>query len=732
MVEACVWQARERYMPAAVCVPLFLSSARSLHDVLGAEYAEAIQSQANVTLQITKCTTIGLPRNGKTCLKHLLTGQKWDVEKGTASTDVMEAPEWVECYSLGKDAENSTWELFTREHRKEAVLCSLARKEYQLESANEDSTGTDQQPSAPSEEDTSVTGAAAIAQSPLELGKKLSHATQEQSQGVSLGARRFVHFIDTGGLAIYHDIHPVLITSPSVYLVVVNLEKCLKEKNEASFLSTDLTQNALRSIHAFSTKMQEQEQEQSQVVSRHIKLHSQHPSVFIVGTHLDCIPPEEREARLTELHTAIEEKMMNKPYRRFVHYDPNGRCFWAVDNTKAGLPADKVDPVYLKYVNNLRSRIQERSMDMEVKVPLTWLLFEDLTHSCECSHFTHEELYQFALSMGFVRSKADFEMLLHLFHILGLYYYKIPTGIPQDQRIVYTKPNSFYKITSDLLNLVQQQLMHQDHGEEESEHVRGIVNIQKALGAVMGSASAETLPSKNWFISLLADLRLIAQVRGSSFIAPAALPSLEASFEIGTVDSLLVTFTPKAAYKVCYIPSGLYCALIADLIATCKWEPASLQRKHVTFRHSFGDVHISEEISYIEICLTVDPVRHDLKDSASLSRHCNRIREEIRDRLAFVWWRIYKDLQNAVLSKDSSPFCTETMRWGFHCESHKGESVKTHIAEYKAARHCSKNKAGYYACCLKPRSSLIQLVPKHQAVWFQEADDKVSTFKGQF
>jgi len=90
------------------------------------------------------------------------------VEAGTASTDVMEAPEWVECYSLGGDAENSVWELFTREHRKEAVLCSLARKEYQLGSANKDSTGPDQQSSMPSE-DTSVTDAVARAQSLWEL-----------------------------------------------------------------------------------------------------------------------------------------------------------------------------------------------------------------------------------------------------------------------------------------------------------------------------------------------------------------------------------------------------------------------------------------------------------------------------------------------------------------------------------------------------------------------------------
>lgn len=127
-------------------------------------------------------------------------------------------------------------------------------------------------------------------------------------------------------------------------------------------------------------------------------------------------------------------------------------------------------------------------MDMQVKVPLTWLLFEDLTHLCErSSHFRHDELYQFARNMGFVRNEADFRMLLHLFHIQGLYYYKIPTGSQQDQRIVYTKTNAF---TSDLLNLVQQQLRHQDRGEEESKHVRVILGMQKTyekLGAEMGS-----------------------------------------------------------------------------------------------------------------------------------------------------------------------------------------------------------------------------------------------------
>lgn len=99
---------------------MLISTCESNHlcaglDVLKFEeqYSRVVRSQASVTLKITKCTTIGPPRIGKTCLKNLLIGQEWDVEAGTASTDVMEAPEWVECYSLEEGGAEDLWKLLT-------------------------------------------------------------------------------------------------------------------------------------------------------------------------------------------------------------------------------------------------------------------------------------------------------------------------------------------------------------------------------------------------------------------------------------------------------------------------------------------------------------------------------------------------------------------------------------------------------------------------------------------
>ena len=75
---------------------------------------EAVHTQPSITLKITKCTTIGPPRKGKTCFKYLLTGHQWDVMSETASTDVMEAPEWVECYSLEEEGVKELWKLVSK------------------------------------------------------------------------------------------------------------------------------------------------------------------------------------------------------------------------------------------------------------------------------------------------------------------------------------------------------------------------------------------------------------------------------------------------------------------------------------------------------------------------------------------------------------------------------------------------------------------------------------------
>ena len=107
----------------------------------------------------------------------------------------------------------------------------------------------------------------------------------KDKKGKILGETRLVHFIDTGGQAIYHDVHPVLITSPSVYLVVFSLEDFYQkgDKEQLRYFRSDLIQRPLRSIYTFGMKNPQED---------HLLVHPDAPTIFIVGTHLDQIPKD--------------------------------------------------------------------------------------------------------------------------------------------------------------------------------------------------------------------------------------------------------------------------------------------------------------------------------------------------------------------------------------------------------------------------------------------------------
>ena len=276
------------------------------------QYSEVVRNQASVTLKITKCTTIGPPCIGKTCFKNLLIGQEWDVEAGTASTDVMEAPEWVECYSLKDDGAEDLWELVSKEQQKgelRRAVNELTINSTQLTTQSSDTAPPTDAAATPSkvEHRTTPSGtesrimhdsahpptskrdtaqkSATVRQALEALAVACSSETLQDilkdKKGKVLGQRRLIHFIDTGGQSIYHDIHPVLITSPSIYLVVFSLDD-FQQKNDQgrlSYFRSDLIQRPLRSIYTFGRKNPEEK--------NLLQLQPEAPKIFIVGTHLD-------------------------------------------------------------------------------------------------------------------------------------------------------------------------------------------------------------------------------------------------------------------------------------------------------------------------------------------------------------------------------------------------------------------------------------------------------------
>ena len=468
-------------------------------------YSEVVRNQASVTLKITKCTTIGPPRIGKTCFKHLLTGEEWDVEAGTASTDVMEAPEWVECYGVEEGGVEELWNLLSPEQQRGGLLRdvnALATNDTHLTTTSSPaivpgnaptpttfvdaapisasyyatpvSTPNDATPmSTPSDATPTITTPtmSTTARSSLQQALEAIAGSQEKledllkdKEGKVLSKTRLIHFIDTGGQAIYHDVHPVLITSPSIYLVVFSMKELYQKKNdEANLLSyfrSDLIQRPLRSIYTFGTKNPQEE---------HLLFHPEDPTVFIVGTHLDKIPGDQREEFLEMLHYMISTEIGNKPYREFVQYDPEGRSFWAVDNTQAGKEQDEADR---EYVSTLRSMVQDRSMEMSVDVPLPWMLLKLVMEGKGVRYCKYSALLQEACNVGYVRERSpseDLDTMLKLFHILGLMYHKVPRGHRKEDSLVFINPDCLYSATSDFLMAAKEEIEDNQEGIEEGQ-----------------------------------------------------------------------------------------------------------------------------------------------------------------------------------------------------------------------------------------------------------------------
>ena len=322
--------------------------------------------------------------------------------------------------------------------------------------------------------------------------EKLQDFLQDKVKGKVLGETRLIHFIDTGGQAIYHDVHPVLITSPSVYLVVFSLKDFYQKNGEERlrYFRSDLIQRPLRSIYTLGTNTPEEKD--------HLQLHPEAPKIFIVGTHLDHVcqaDTQSCEAFLQTVDAMIEREISSKPYHQFVQYDTEGRSFWAVDNTQAGREQDEG---VKEYISTLRRMVQERTMEMSVRVPLTWMLLKKVMEGKGEYYCKYSELLEQARIRGYVREEsadADLGTMLRLFHILGLFYHKVPKGCKKEDSLVFIDPGCLYSATSDFLMAAKEEMEDSQGGSRaELRQIPALSTHPNAEPTIRGDPSCQDAP----------------------------------------------------------------------------------------------------------------------------------------------------------------------------------------------------------------------------------------------
>lgn len=110
----------------------------------------------------------------------------------------------------------------------------------------------------------------------------------------------------------------------------------------------------------------------------------------------------------------------------------------------------------------------------------------------------------------------------------------------------------------------------------------------------------------NHLLPLPTELRIIAKLKHPDYyLIPAALPQVhDQNPVVGGIEPLLFTVRSQDR-RTYFLPSGLFCCLISELVTGLGWTVDPLGCTHVTFTHEdlTGVVHVVEHESFIEIKL---------------------------------------------------------------------------------------------------------------------------------
>ena len=434
---------------------------------------------------------------------------------------------------------------------------------------------------------------------------------------------KWIQFIDSGGQLQYHDILPLFIQDPMVTIFVLKLSEELSHHPTIEYYGADGKPVGKPYRSSLSHK---------QILQHCLgAIHSQdaHPLVVVVGTHRDAL-------RWRFWKESIEEK--NKQLKKLldstnstVLYNGEGmkELIFAVN----GLSPEDVDRHVAQV---LRKEIVSKFPQQLFRRPIAWFGLEIVLQ--RSSHDGILSLVECQVSAKKFHIEGDaFSAALHhlVKHNVFLYY---PEVLPQtvfcDPQVVLTKVTELVQYHHRLRDNPEEGVavrgdlvMFRDHGLLSVELLRKFPKHYK-----------EGLFTPQDVVKLLVSRGAIAMIRDGEYLMPALLPHLDSTqvskyLERGA--SLMIRF-PHG-----YIPSGLFCCLVALLLSSSwnvclnRGKPLCLYRNCINLRlmgsseivtlvdmFSYIEVHVVEASS--EVCREIRGLVHSgIKSACSVLKYHN-------------------------------------------------------------------------------------------------------------
>ena len=549
---------------------------------------------------------------------------------------------------------------------------------------------------------------------------------------VALSDAHILQFLDCGGQLAYHDILPLFVNIPAIYLNVFNVTEDLTECPTDELCSTEgNTRYAAKSALSVAEMVTRSVMTVRSLADRKVPLlpgviSESKPCVILVGTHLDKLDENDADKKLKATNKILHKTLQLKSHlleRTVVPNKKSQLMFFPVNNK---LYVDKSHQLHkrckckhCRATKNLKEQIIKPAMKDAVKVdvPVRWYLHQllELSHS-EKPFYSYRELYERCRAEGSVTDAGEFHAMVTYFHALGLLIHLCGADVRHTEEsacLVFTNPSYLFKDISRLY-IVQ--------FEEVS---RGDKILLKHEGKLTRDTLRELGVQLNpdHFMDLLVQLFIGAEIKsqegGRILFVPSVLTSspddaAPSGVSTGPQEESLgfaVTFENTS-----FILSGVFTGMSARLQNAPRWEifTKSISRKCMTFKvGTKGTVTLFDHATHI---------------SVSMDHHEGQYRE-YRDTVIEAVADSYCFLFHSKSAKDprSGP-CSECVKRPYlvlgqtcqECHAPCGTPEAPHFAELKVDRY---RVAKTVRC---PRITAVKDLSRSECDLFQNMSHYVS------
>ena len=513
---------------------------------------------------------------------------------------------------------------------------------------------------------------------------------------VALSNAHLLQFLDCGGQLAYHDILPLFVTIPAIYLNVFNVSEELTKCPTDELCSTEgNTTYAAKSALSVAEMVTRSVMTVRSLADRKVPLlphvmSESKPRVMLVGTHLDNLDEMDADEKLKASDEILQKALQLQsrllerdivPNKELMFFPVNNKLY--VDKSHQSHRRCKCK--HCRATKNLKEKITKQAKEDAVKVdvPVRWYLHQLLElNQSEKPFYSYSELYERCRAEGSVTDVGEFHAMVTYFHALGLLIHLCGADVGHTEEsacLVFTNPSHLFENISKLY-LVQ------------FEEVRGGDKILlKHEGKLTRDALRElgVQLDPDHFMDLLVQLFIGAEIKsqegGRILFVPSVLTSspddaAPSGVSTGPQEESLgfaITFENTS-----FIPCGVFTGMSARLQNASGWAifTESISRKRMTFTvGTEGTVTLHDHATHI---------------SVSMDRHEGEYRE-YRDTVIEAIADSYCFLFHSTSAKDprSGP-CSECVKSPYlvlgqtcqECRTPCDTPEPPHFAELKVSR----------------------------------------------